>query len=350
MAVGTEPRPKGRMLEYEQFVDHQIHLTRSKIRATEVLTALVVMAAVVLGLLFLEIVLDHWIGLPLALRALILFAGFAAGGYSAYRFVVKPLMSSVNSFYAARRIEAFDPRFNNSLLNYLDLRKNRDKLSPAVLRTLEARAVRDLAEVQVESAIDQRQLTRSFYALAGIVVLFCIYVVLTPKNVLDSAKRALLADVSRPTNTRLINIKPGDDEERSQVVSGSDVMFAAEVDNRGILPDEIRLHYSGDGGDYFDSTSLDPGERRYDPWAVTLRNVQQRAGLLPHGERFQIENISAEGPSRASGRLRCPGAGLPRLHRRRASGRGGRGQRSGPRRDARYNSGEDESTGGPGRA
>ncbi|WP_169976516.1 DUF4175 family protein [Tautonia rosea] len=275
MALGTEPQQQGRMLDYEQFVDHQLHLTRSRIRATEVFTALVVMITGILGLLLLEIVLDHWIGLPWSVRAVILFGALLGGGYAFVRYVVRPLLSSVNSFYAACTIEAYDARFKNSLLNYIDLRRHRAELPPAVLRTLEARAVRDLADVQVEAAVDQRYLTKSFYALAAVVVLFCLYVVLTPKNVLDSARRALLADVARPTNTRLINIKPGDDEELSRVVSGSNVTFEAEVDYRGIRPDEVRLHYSSDGGEYFASTSLDEGEQRYDPWSVTLRNVQQ---------------------------------------------------------------------------
>ncbi|WP_158633438.1 DUF4175 family protein, partial [Tautonia sociabilis] len=277
MALGTEPRPSqgGRMLDYEQFVDHQLHQTRSRIRATEVFTAVVVMATVVLGILLLEIVLDHWVGLPRAIRAAVLLVAGATGAYAMYRFVLLPLLSSVNNFYAARKIEAFDPRFKNSLLNYIDLRRRREELPPAVLRALESRAVKDLAAVQVEAAVDQRQLTRAFYALAAVVVLFCLYVVLTPKNVLDSARRALLADVARPTNTRLMNILPGDDAERARVVSGSDVLFSAEVDSRGLRPDEIRLHYSADGGDYFDSTPLDEGERRYDPWSVTLKNVQQ---------------------------------------------------------------------------
>ena len=51
------------------------------------------------------------------------------------------------------------------------------------------------------------------YALSGVVVVFCLYAALTPKDILASAKRAFLADVVRPTNTTLTNIKPGDSRD-----------------------------------------------------------------------------------------------------------------------------------------
>ena len=270
MAVATESQNSGKRLNYEEFVNHQLRLTQSKIRSTELLTALVVMATILTGLLLVEILLDHWVGLPAVVRAAILAVTGIGAAYAGIRFVVAPLASRVSAFYAARRIETFDPRFKNSLLNYLDIRRHRLELSPAVLRTLEARAVADLAAVSVESAVDQRRLTQSFYALAAVVVAFCLYVLITPKNVLDSAKRALLADVARPTNTRLINIKPGDDPEASRVVSGDDVTITAEVDTRGIRPEVIELHYSEDGGEFFNVATLEEGERRYDPWAATL--------------------------------------------------------------------------------
>ena len=96
---------------------------------------------------------------------------------------------------------------------------------------------------------------------------------MTPKSIPDSIKRAFLADVVRPTDTRLTNIKPGDDPELSRVVAGSQVPFS--VDIQGTRPEKVLLHYSVDGGSFFAVKELAPGPNYYDPWQTTLRNVQQ---------------------------------------------------------------------------
>ncbi len=71
--------------------------------------------------------------------------------------------------------------------------------------------------------VNQNRLVRMVYVLCAVIVLFCLYAWITPKSILDSTRRALLADVVRPTNTRLVNIKPGDDPERNRVVAGTHV-------------------------------------------------------------------------------------------------------------------------------
>ena len=105
------------------------------------------------------------------------------------------------------------------------------------------------------------------------VVVFCLYAAMTPKSILDSTRRAFLADVVRPTNTRLIHIKPGDDPELAQVVAGSHVEFT--VDSTGTRPEKIFLHYSVDHGKFFAKQEIAPGVNYYDAWQRTLRNVQQ---------------------------------------------------------------------------
>jgi len=81
------------------------------------------------------------------------------------------------------------------------------------------------------------------------VSVFFLYAAMTPKSSFDSAMRALLADVARPTNTKLQRIKPGDNSELSRVVSGANVPFSVEIE--GTRPSRITLHYSVDGGKAF---------------------------------------------------------------------------------------------------
>src|SRR4051794_31125104 len=117
MALTTQPR--GKLLDYEQYVDHQIQRTRARIKMTDVLTAGATLVTAALGVLFLEVLLDHLIGLPLWAREAILAVGLAAGSVFAAMRIVMPLVRSVNGLYAAKTIEEVDPGFKNSLINYL---------------------------------------------------------------------------------------------------------------------------------------------------------------------------------------------------------------------------------------
>src|SRR5262249_20157533 len=97
--------------------------------------------------------------------------------------------------------------------------------------------------------------------------------VFAPKSILDSTRRAFLADVVRPTNTQLKNIKPGDHPQLSQRVAGEHVNF--EVDVQGVRPAKVLLHYSVDEGKFFAIRECAPGRHMYDAWQVTMTNVQQ---------------------------------------------------------------------------
>ncbi len=273
MSLGTQAKPYGKLLDYEQFIDHQIQRTRMRIKVTDIITASLTLVVGFLAVLFFEVIFDHVFGLPLFLRRVILAFGLTGACVFAAMRVALPFLRRINGIYAARTIENADPTFKNSLINYLELRGNRGQLSKAIMATLEARAVSDLAHVEVDTVVNQQRLMRTFYALSAVIVVFCLYAVFTPKSILDSARRAFLADLTRPTNTRLANIKPGSDPELAQVVAGAHVVFSADV--QGTLPRTVLLHFSIDGGKFYAVRELAAGHHRYDPWQVTYPNVQQ---------------------------------------------------------------------------
>jgi hypothetical protein len=273
MTLGTQTQPQGKLLDYEQFIDHQLQRTRKRIKFTDITTACLTLVVGFLGVLFLEVVFDHVFGMPLWLREIILFSGVALiAVYSAFR-IVTPLVSRINALYAAKTIEGAEPAFKNSLINYLELRRTRGQMPKAVLATLETRAVNDLTLVDVEAAVNQQRMTHAAYALTGVIVVFALYWAFAPKNPVDSIRRAFLADIARPTNTRLANIKPGDNPELAKRVAGSLVTF--EVDVQGMRPEKVLLHHSNDGGKFFAIKEFSPGKNEYDPWQFTMPNVQQ---------------------------------------------------------------------------
>ena len=198
MTLGTQAKPYGKLLDYEQFIDHQIQRTRTRIKLTDIITAGLTLVVAFLAVLFLEVVFDHVFGLPLLLRRIVLACGLAgACVYTAMR-VAMPFMRRINGIYAAKTIEDADPAFKNSLINYLELRRGQGQLSKAIMATLEARAVSDLAQVEVDTVVNQQRLMRTAYALSGVIVIFCLYAAFAPKSILDSTRRAFLADLVRP--------------------------------------------------------------------------------------------------------------------------------------------------------
>ena len=77
MSSGTQAKPYGKLLDYEQFIDHQIQRTRTRIKVTDIITASLTLVVAFLAVLFLEVVFDHVFGLPLVLRRIVLAAGLA---------------------------------------------------------------------------------------------------------------------------------------------------------------------------------------------------------------------------------------------------------------------------------
>ena len=73
--MASSTQPYGKMLDYEQYIDHQLSRTRSRIKMTDLLTASLMLVAAAVAILFVEVVLDHAFGLPIWVRRIVLFAG-----------------------------------------------------------------------------------------------------------------------------------------------------------------------------------------------------------------------------------------------------------------------------------
>jgi len=261
--------PVGKLLDYEQYIEHQIRRTRSKIKTTDILTAAMILVTAALGVLFLEVLVDHTVGMPAWARRVVLWGGLLGGTVYAALRVVLPMVSRVNGLYAARTIEGTDPTFKNSLITYLELRRHKTPIGRSAMAAVEAKAVKDLTRVEIDSVVNQRRLLQMAYAFSAVIVAFSLYAAFTPKSILDSTRRALMADVVRPTNTRLVGIKPGD----ATVVSGENVAFSVDV--QGTRPAAVKLRYSVDGGKYYSTSDFTPGQNFYDPWQVTIPDVRQ---------------------------------------------------------------------------
>ena len=157
------------------------------------------------------------------------------------------------------------------------------------MATLEARAVSDLAHVEVDSVVNQQRLIRTAYALSAVIVIFCVYAAFTPKSILDSTRRAFLSDLVRPTNTRLVNIKPGTDPGLSEVVAGEHVPFSVDV--QGVRPQTLMLHFSVDGGEFCAARELATGSQPVRPVAGDANECPAEHGVFSRGGRCEISDL-----------------------------------------------------------
>ncbi len=216
---------------------------RGSIKTTDILTAFAFVAVFVLAYLLLFVIGDHWLfadgfGQTTRIVSLSLVALLTAG-WLVWK-VLWPYLGQVNALFAAKVIEHSQPELHSTLLNLIDARANGKTLSPSILSAMEKRAAVSMSQTNVEEAVDRRPLMWACYAVLGLVVLFSLYTLLTPKKVSASVWRALfpVSSVEAPTQTVIENVAPGDVE----IIPGTRLEVLADIS--GAKPDKVILRYS----------------------------------------------------------------------------------------------------------
>ncbi len=204
--------------------------------------------------LFAAVLADHWLvsgGFGFWGRFLLWAILLVAGGTY---FVIKlwpAIAYRINPIFAAETIEKSKPTLKNSLINFLLLRGHEREVAPIVYRAMEQRAAADLKQVQVDVAVDRHNILRGGYVLMALLVAFCLYLILSPKNPFISAERILWpwSRVHAPTRVTIFNVQPGD----TTAFNGDAVTVSAEV--HGLKEGEpVLLHFSTADGQVIDQT------------------------------------------------------------------------------------------------
>jgi len=159
------------------------------------LTTFVLGAAVCGGAwLVLGILVEHWLvpgGLSPSLRWAWLGVAALALVAAAIRWLVPLVRYRVNLVYAARAIEREHPELHNDLVNTVLVKAHPESNPAKVVRSLERRTAKQLADVPVEAVIDRTVPLRLAYVLAALVGLAGFYELAAPKSLLVSAARLL---------------------------------------------------------------------------------------------------------------------------------------------------------------
>ena len=245
-AVKSRPPkpPGGEWVEYDEFIDRQIRKTRGQVKGVEIASALMTLAAGALAFFLVVAVFDHWVlthGLGFWGRLLCLAMFLGGAGYYAADKLLPWLIYRINPIYAAQAIEKSRPTLKNSLINFLFLRGQTARMSPAVYKAVEEQAAAGLSRVTVESAVDRSRLIHIGYALLVVVGLFATYLVVSPKNPWNTIGRVMMpwSDIPPSTRVEIIDAQPG----TQTVFRGATVEVSAEI--RGLKQDEpVRVVYS----------------------------------------------------------------------------------------------------------
>jgi hypothetical protein len=165
-----------------------------------------------LSWLFLGVLAEHWLvsgGLPVWARVAWLVA--AVGGLigASVRWLLPLLRYRINLVYAARTIERGHPDLHNDLVNTVLLQERSEGVPETVTHSLRRRTARGLARQPGDLVADRSQLLMLVYAIAALVVLACLYQIVSPKNLFVSAAR-LAAPWSRILPPARVRVAPAE--------------------------------------------------------------------------------------------------------------------------------------------
>ncbi|MDG2389789.1 MAG: hypothetical protein P8M30_10770 [Planctomycetaceae bacterium] len=259
MSSTTPSKASSKYVEYDEFVDYQLEKTRSEIKWNDVLTTLAGIATLTLAYLFMFTMLDHWVidgGFTRSARAIFLFSlVIVSAGWVLWKIVI-PWWRKVHALFAARMIEEHVPGLKSNLINLIDLESAGHKPNPSILRAMEKRSAVELSKVDMENVIDRRQLLRICVILLGVVVLFCLYALFSPKPI-SFLRPLTIANVPVATQTRIVEVKPGD----ISVLARRSLPVTVTL--RDKKPDRVLFHYTTDDESFVnEELEMQPNEEK----------------------------------------------------------------------------------------
>jgi hypothetical protein len=240
--------------KHEAFVEKELRRVRRRIRLLDSAMVLLGLVVVTLAWTLVVTLCERLLGLSSTARmAAWIVYGIAAALYLG-RALVGPLCRRVNPYFAARRIEQTLPDAKNSIINWLDLR--RQKLPPAIQSSLGYRAAKDVSRLDLDRALSP---SRPLW-------LFGLAIVL-------GAALAAVIFVFRPTTIEIREPKDATSSHNVTVPIHQPVLFRVEVGGKIPSPDKpdraLKLLFRYGPQDPYQERLLERGDHDRD-WRTTL--------------------------------------------------------------------------------
>lgn len=277
--MGTQVRSRrAPTIDYRTYLEGKLGQAKKRIKGSDAATGIAIVAVAWISYVLLLVMLDHLVELPAWIRTILLVAMVIVTCVILFVRVAYPMFCRVNALFAARTVEAADPKMKNSVLNWVELSQKADQLPEPVLKSIENRAAVDLARVRIEDAIQPRYVLASMYVLAGVVITFCLFSFLTTKSFGPSVQRVLFpfAGVAPPTATHLrIHFDPSATEltEPGSIPVGGSMVFRAYVERGN--PDSVIAYVRPEGEEYEAPHDLTPTQAGSREFVLTLHQRQR---------------------------------------------------------------------------
>ncbi len=164
--------------KFRSQVDDQIDQATSRIRAHDLAFGALTLAAVASIYATAMILVDKYLGLGEWVRQLAFLGFLGTLAAITYWLIIRPFRSRINPLYAAVRVERTIDDAKNSVTGYVEAEEKGD-IQGAVKTAMSAKAARAVSEVDVNKAIDHKNLVVVggvfIFFLLSLIVLFFIF-------------------------------------------------------------------------------------------------------------------------------------------------------------------------------
>jgi hypothetical protein len=235
---------------------------RARLRGVRLVRAVAVIATGVAAALVVSFLLDRFLDLPLAVRAVHLVLVLVGLGALA-AWVSRPLRTRVDDLELAQALEDVVPELGDRVASALDFERRLDdpaeRESREMMRVVIRQAAAFVQRVSPGVLVDARPAKRAAAIGLGAAVVFVATATVAPSDFSLWVRRGiLLQDVDWPRRTHIRVLDFPADAPRI-VTHGDDLQVVAEVD--GKRPRELLLHYEalefGDEGEAPSVTETD---------------------------------------------------------------------------------------------
>ena len=163
------------------------------------------------ALVFAGVLLDHALSLRETWRAVFFGVLVISSTLFLLAATLLPAVRQLTPLYIAGRIEKATPKLENSLISYVQCRRDA-RVSAALKHLMLEKAEAHVRPVDPYLVSPVKLSSRLTFAFVSLMLLFGLYAVLSPKSTTASVARLLSprADILPPTRTRIVDVNPGD--------------------------------------------------------------------------------------------------------------------------------------------
>ncbi len=236
--------------QLDRYISQQMQKTGAQVRLFDLFTACLTAVSGLFAALFLLAIIDAWV---FELGTVGRWGSFIAviGGTSYYvaRHILPLVLRRINPVYSAKVVEQSQPSLKNNLINYVLLRKQRERVPRPIIEAVGHRAAHGISGIPVENTVDKSQTIHMAIVLTVLVVVFGAYKIVSPKDPFRSFARVLAPGykMSRPSRVLISNVQPGD----TNVYFGQSLEVSAQISGQ-VLDRQVKLVYSTDDGQIID--------------------------------------------------------------------------------------------------